>query len=285
MLVDLKTLVDEAARQHRAVGAFNTANLESVRAVIDAAEKRGEAVILQHAELHETVAPLAIIGPIMLGAAKRARVPVCVHLDHGEDPAYLKQALDLGFTSVMVDASAKSFEENVAITQKVVALAGQYGASVEAELGRVIRPASGGGGDDPSHLPPDAQYTDPEAAGKFAAATGIDALAIAFGTAHGVYTAKPVLDVDRVAAVREAAGLPLVMHGGSGVSPADYRAAIQNGIAKVNYFTYMSLAGAAGVQSLLQQKGEGVRFDEMAEAARLAMQADVERAMGLFAGA
>ncbi|WP_329887823.1 class II fructose-bisphosphate aldolase [Pseudoramibacter faecis] len=284
MLVDLKMLVDEAARQHRAVGAFNTVNLESVRAVIDAAEKRGEPVILQHAELHETMAPLVIIGPIMLDAAKRARVPVCVHLDHGENPAYLKQALNLGFTSVMIDASAKSFEENVAITQKVVALAGQYGASVEAELGRVIRPASGGGSDNPAHLPPDAAYTDPEAAGKFAAATGIDALAIAFGTAHGVYTVKPVLDVGRVAAVREAVGLPLVMHGGSGVSPVDYRAAIQNGIAKVNYFTYMSLAGAAGVRSILQKKKEGIRFDEMAEAARLAMQADVERAMRLFAG-
>lgn len=284
MLVDLKTLVDEAARRHRAVGAFNTANLESVRAVIGAAEKRGEPVILQHAELHETIAPLTIIGPIMLDAAKRARVPVCVHLDHGEDPAYLKQALDLGFTSVMIDASAKSFEENVAITQKVVVLAGQYGASVEAELGRVIRPASGGGCDDPAHLPPDAAYTDPEAAVKFAAATGIDALAIAFGTAHGVYAVKPELDVGRVAAVREAVGLPLVMHGGSGVSPADYRRAIQNGIAKVNYFTYMSLAGAADVHALLQEKGERVRFDEMAEAARLAMQADVERAMALFAG-
>lgn len=284
MLVDLKILVDEAARQHRAVGAFNTANLESVRAVIGAAEKRGEPVILQHAELHETIAPLTIIGPIMLDAAKRARVPVCVHLDHGEDPAYLKQALDLGFTSVMIDASAKSFEENVAITQKVVVLAEQYGASVEAELGRVIRSASGGGCDDPAHFPPDAAYTDPEAAVKFAAATGIDALAIAFGTAHGVYAVKPELDVGRVAAVREAVGLPLVMHGGSGVSPADYRRAIQNGIAKVNYFTYMSLAGAAGVHALLQEKGERVRFDEMAEAARLAMQADVERAMALFAG-
>ena len=172
MLVDLKILVDEAARQHRAVGAFNTANLESVRAVIDAAEKRGEPVILQHAELHETIAPLTIIGPIMLDAAKRARVPVCVHLDHGEDPAYLKQALDLGFTSVMIDASAKSFEENVAITQKVVVLAEQYGASVEAELGRVIRSASGGGCDDPAHFPPDAAYTDPEAAVKFAAPAG-----------------------------------------------------------------------------------------------------------------
>lgn len=284
MLVGLKTLADEAARQHRAIGAFNTANLESVRAVIDAAEKRGEPVILQHAELHETVAPLAIIGPIMLDAAKRARVPVCVHLDHGEDLAYLKQALDLGFTSVMIDASAKSFEDNVAITQEAVALAGTYGASVEAELGRVIRPASGGGSDDPAHLPSDAEYTDPEAAGKFAAATGIDALAIAFGTAHGVYAVKPVLDVGRVAAVREAADLPLVMHGGSGVSPGDYRKAIQNGIAKVNYFTYLSLAGAAGVQTLLQEKGAGIRFDEMAEAARLAMQADAERAMKLFAG-
>jgi fructose-bisphosphate aldolase class II len=284
MLVRLKTLLQEAYDGHYGVGAFNTPNLEAVRAVIAAAEKRGEGVILQHAELHESLMPLSVIGPVMLAAAKGAKVPVAVHLDHGEHLDYLKKALDLGFTSVMIDGSALPYDENVAVTQKTVEMAKAYGADVEAELGRVIRPASGGGTDDPKHLPPEAAYTDPEAAKAFADATGVDCLAIAFGTAHGVYETKPVLDVSRVAAVREAVHLPLVMHGGSGVTDGEMQKAIQNGICKINYFTYMSLAGGAGVRKLIADtpEPEGLRFDQMAQAAQDAMQADVEKAMAVF---
>jgi fructose-bisphosphate aldolase class II len=284
MLVRLKTLLQEAYDGHYGVGAFNTPNLEAVRAVIAAAEKRGEGVILQHAELHESLMPLSVIGPVMLAAAKGAKVPVAVHLDHGEHLDYLKKALDLGFTSVMIDGSALPYDENVAVTQKTVEMAKAYGADVEAELGRVIRPASGGGTDDPKHLPPEAAYTDPEAAKAFADATGVDCLAIAFGTAHGVYETKPVLDVSRVAAVREAVRLPLVMHGGSGVTDGEMQKAISNGICKINYFTYMSLAGGAGVRKLIADtpEPEGLRFDQMAQAAQDAMQADVEKAMAVF---
>jgi fructose-bisphosphate aldolase class II len=285
MLVRLSTLLQKAYDGHFGVGAFNTPNLEAVRAVIGAAEKRGEGVILQHAELHESLMPLEIIGPVMLAVAKAASVPVAVHLDHGEHLDYLKKALDLGFTSVMIDASAKPYEDNVTLTKQAVALAKPYEADVEAELGRVIRPASGGGTDDPKHLPPEAAYTDPEAAKAFVDATGVDCLAIAFGTAHGVYESKPVLDVNRVAEVREAVHLPLVMHGGSGVTDDEMQKAIQNGICKINYFTYMSLAGGAGVRNLIDstQNPESLRFDQMAQAAQDAMQADVEKAMGIFA--
>lgn len=284
MLVSLKTLLQDAYTRRVGVGAFNTPNLESVRAVIAAAEARGEGVILQHAELHESIMPLAIIGPVMVAAAKGASVPVAVHLDHGEHLDYLKQALDLGFTSVMLDASARPYEENVALTRQAVDLAAPYGAAVEAELGRVIRPASGGGTDDPDNLPPDAAYTDPQAAKAFADATGIDCLAIAFGTAHGVYRSKPILDVNRVAEVRKAVQLPLVMHGGSGVTDDEMQKAIENGICKINYFTYMSLAGGEGVRTLIDRadEPEGLRFDQMAQAAQDAMQADVERAMAVF---
>jgi fructose-bisphosphate aldolase class II len=284
MLVRLSTLLQKAYDGHFGVGAFNTPNLEAVRAVIGAAEKRGEGVILQHAELHESLMPLSVIGPVMLAAAKAAKVPVVVHLDHGEHLDYLKKALDLGFTSVMIDGSALPYDENVAVTQKTVEMAKAYGADVEAELGRVIRPASGGGTDDPKHLPPEAAYTDPEAAKAFVDATGVGCLAIAFGTAHGVYETKPVLDVSRVKAVREAVHRPLVMHGGSGVTDGEMQKAIQNGICKINYFTYMSLAGGAGVRKLIQDtpEPEGLRFDQMAQAAQNAMQADVEKAMAVF---
>jgi fructose-bisphosphate aldolase class II len=284
MLVKMSALLKEAYDKHVGVGAFNTPNLEAVRATVAAAEARGEGVILQHAQLHESLMPMDVIAPVMLDAAKRASVPVAVHLDHGEDLDYLKQALELGFTSIMIDASAKPYEDNVAITKAAVEMAKAYDADVEAELGRVIRPASGGGTDDPDNLPPDAAYTDPAAAKAFVDATGVDCLAIAFGTAHGVYTSKPVLDVNRVAEVREAVQLPLVMHGGSGVTDDEMQKAIANGICKINYFTYMSLAGGAGVRALIDGADDpaGLRFDQMAQAAQDAMQADVERAMAVF---
>lgn len=284
MLVHLNKLLGDAYTRRVGIGAFNTPNLEAVRAVIAAAEKRGEGVILQHAELHEPIMPLSIIGPVMVAAAENASVPVAVHLDHGEHLDYLKKALDLGFTSIMLDASAQSYEDNVALTKQAVELAKPYGAAVEAELGRVIRPASGGGTDDPENLPPDASYTDPKMAKAFVDATGVDCLAIAFGTAHGVYTSKPVLDVNRVAEVREAVRLPLVMHGGSGVTDGEMQKAIENGICKINYFTYMSLAGGEGVRTLINGADDptALRFDQMAQAAQDAMQADVERAMAVF---
>lgn len=284
MLVHLNELLQNAYTRRVGIGAFNTPNLEAVRATIAAAEARGEGVILQHAELHESVMPLSVIGPVMVAAAENARVPVAVHLDHGEHLDYLKRALDLGFTSVMLDASARPYEENVTMTKQAVDLAKSYGAAVEAELGRVIRPASGGGTDDPENLPPDAAYTDPKMAKAFVDTTGVDCLAIAFGTAHGVYTSKPVLDVNRVAEVREAVRLPLVMHGGSGVTDDEMQKAIENGICKINYFTYMSLAGGEGVRTLIDgaEDPAGLRFDQMAQAAQDAMQADVERAMAVF---
>lgn len=285
MLVTLKAISEKAMAGHFAVGAFNTTNLESIRAVLDAAEKLNQPVILQHAELHEPIAPLAILGPIMVAMAEKATVPVCVHLDHGEHLDYLKQALDLGFTSVMFDGSALPTPENTEKSHATVALASKYGASVEAELGRVLRPEGGGGSDDLSALPPEACYTDPEAAKTFVADTGIDALAIAFGTAHGIYTTKPVLDVGRVALIRDALHMPLVMHGGSGVSDDEFHRAIANGITKINYFTYMSLAGGNGVRTLQNNSTDpdSLRFDTMAEAARQAMQRDVEHAMSIFA--
>lgn len=277
MLVNLVEILKLAEGRKCAVGAFNTPNLECVTAVLNAAEKLDVPVIISHAELHESVAPLSVIGPVMLQAAKAAKVPVCVHLDHCETLDYMEQALEIGFTGVMYDGSALPYEENVANTIKAVAMAKKHGAGVEAEIGTL---ASREGGEATGSGP---VYTDPELAVKFCSETGIDALAPSFGTAHGIYKAKPVLDLDRVKIIAEKVGLPLVMHGGSGVSPEDYRTAIANGIRKINYYSYMSKAGVTAVKELLE-KEDVTFFHDLALTAQGAMERDVEKAMQVFSG-
>lgn len=284
MRVNLTTILKNAQAEGRAVGAFNTPNLESVQAVIGAAEALNQPVIIMHAQIHESLIPLEEIGPVMVAMADRAKVAVCVHLDHGEDLGYLLHAIKMGFTSVMYDGSKLPDEENRTNTREIVRVAHYLGISVEAELGRVLRPEGGGTADpDEKDLIPADCYTDPAQASAFVAATGVDALAIAFGTAHGLYEAAPCLDFSRIAAIRRQVAVPLVMHGGSGVSDGDFRRAIAAGIAKINYFTYMSLAGGAAVKAWFEQNpGRTLRFDEMAELGKAAMQADVIRALEVF---
>ena len=277
MLVNLVEILKLAEEKKCAVGAFNTPNWECILAVIDAAEKLNVPVIISHAQLHEEVSPLAKIGPIMVEAAKRAKVPVCVHLDHCETLDYMAQALEIGFTGVMYDGSTLPYEENLENTKKAVAMAKNYSCGVEAELGAL---ASREGGADNASGP---AYTDPDEAVAFCRETGIDALAPSFGTAHGIYKAKPVLDLDRVKVISEKAGLPLVMHGGSGVSPEDYRTGIANGLRKINYYSYMSKAGTQAVKELLA-KEDVTFFHDLALAAQKAMEADAEKAMRVFAG-
>lgn len=277
MLVNLVEILKLAEEKKCAVGAFNTPNWECILAVIDAAEKLNVPVIISHAQLHEEVSPLAKIGPIMVEAAKRAKVPVCVHLDHCETLDYMAQALEIGFTGVMYDGSTLPYEENLENTKKAVAMAKNYSCGVEAELGVL---ASREGGADNASGP---VYTDPDEAVAFCRETGIDALAPSFGTAHGIYKAKPVLDLDRVKVISEKTGLPLVMHGGSGVSPEDYRTGIANGLRKINYYSYMSKAGTQAVKELLA-KEDVTFFHDLALAAQKAMEADAEKSMRVFAG-
>ena len=276
MKASLKEVLDIAEAKNCAIGAFNTPTFENVVAVISAAEKLGTPVIISHAELHEAEgAPLDRIGPLMIWAAERAKVPVCVFLDHGETISYVKHAVDLGFTGAMYDASLKSYDENVAGTKEVVAYARARGVQVEAEIGSMA--AREGGADGTGA----AVYTDPELARQFVAETGIDALAASFGTAHGIYKAKPVLDFDRIRRIRELTGVPLVMHGGSGVSPEDYRTAIGCGIRKVNYYSYMARAGRNAVAEKLAS-GDVTFFHILAAEATKAMEADVAKAMKVF---
>ena len=277
MLVNLVEILKLAEEKKGAVGAFNTPNLECITAVISAAERLNVPVILAHAELHEPAAPLAVIGPVMVEKAKRAGVPVCVHLDHCETFSYMRQALELGFTGVMYDGSLLPYAENLENTKKAVAMAKNYNCGVEAELGAL---ASREGGASAGSGP---VYTDPEQAEVFCAETGIDALAPSFGTAHGIYKSRPVLDLERVKVIAEKTGLPLVMHGGSGVSHEDYRTGIRNGLRKINYYSYMSRAGVTAVKELLE-KEDVTFYHDLALAAQKAMESDAEKAMRVFAG-
>ena len=271
MLVNLKEILAIAEERKCAVGAFNTPNLECLIAVIDAAQKLGTPVIISHAELHENISPLEKIGPVMVQAAEKAGVPVCVQLDHGETLDYIERSLEIGFTGIMYDGSLLPYEENLMNTKKAVAMARSFNAGVEAELGAMPSREGGEAASGPV-------YTDPAQAEKFCRETGIDALAPSFGTAHGIYKAKPMLDFERVRIISEKTGLPLVMHGGSGVSEDDFRRAIKAGIRKINYYTYMSNAGSRAVRELLA-KEDVTFFHDLAIVAQKAMQADAEKAM------
>lgn len=279
MLVTMGTLLSEAAKGGFAVGAFNFSTLESGRAAIEAAERTGCPFILQHAPAHEKYVPLDMAAPIMLQLAKSAKVPVAVHLDHGTDFALCRHALELGFTSVMIDSSALPFEENVAVAAAVVAEAKRHGADVEAELGSMPHNFNGELGD----YSPEDFYTRPDDAASYVERTGVDALAISFGTVHGVYKAKPRLSLEVVERVRDATnGMPLVMHGGSGLSDRDYRAVISRGIRKINYYTYGAIAGGKAVVALAKERGDGIQFHDVAVAATDAMRDDLARVMKLF---
>mgnify|MGYP004619636607 CR=1 FL=1 len=274
MLVTLKEILEIAQNSKTAVGSFNTPNMTSVLSVIGAAGKLSQPVILMHAEVHEEMGlcKMEDILPVMLHFAKKATVPVCVHLDHGTDLDYVKRGLALGFTSVMYDGSTLSEEENTANTKKIVAAAQKSGASVEAEIGSMGAREGGGTGDT-------SVYTEPDAAKRFAENTRIDALACAFGTAHGFYLKKPKLDFERLSKIDSLVNAPIVMHGGSGVSTDDYREVIRRGVRKINYYTYMAKAGGAAISNK-----EYAQFHDAIKDAQAAMQNDVEKAIRVFSG-
>lgn len=284
MLATLNEVMKIAEDRKIAIGSFNTPNLESLLAVVQAAEELDLPVIIQFAQCHEPWIPLAVIGPVMMEAARRSTVPVCVHLDHGETLEYLQQALDLGFTGIMFDGSVLSYEENLENTKKAVMMAARTGASVEAELGSMGRRESGAGEDtgaeDETKI-----YTDPEMAKVFVEETGIDELACSFGTTHGIYLTEPKLDFDVVRNVRRlTGGIPVVMHGGSGVSREDYRKAIEAGVRKINYFTYMDKVGGQAAAEYVRTAEKGpVFFSSVSMASRDAMKENVKQAMKMFA--
>ncbi len=275
MIVNLKNILKIAEAEGCAVGSFNTPNFESLRAVIGAAEALKQPVIIMHAQVHEEMGlcKMEEIAPVMLFMAERASVPVCVHLDHGTDLDYVRRALELGFTSVMYDGSEQSLDINRANTCIIKEIAERKNISIEAEVGSMgAREAGSGGGE--------SIYIDPEAAAEFVKSTGIDALACAFGTAHGIYLKQPKLDFERVRKIKSMINVPIVMHGGSGVSNEDYKKVISCGVRKINYYTYMAKAGGEAVDKMADR----TFFHDIAAAAEQGMKENVKAAIRVFSG-
>ncbi len=236
MLVNLNAVLADAQKNHYAVGLFNTTDTDMLEAVISAAEECRSPVIIGTAEVLLPNGELKLIAPSIIAAAKRATIPVVVHYDHGLTFDRCMEALQLGFSSIMFDGSAGAYDKNIADTREIVKIAHAFGATVEGEIGHVGEASAED--NDATDL-----YTRVDEAEAYLKATGVDALAVSIGTAHGAYKSKPKLDFERLAALRAALDVPLVLHGGSGLSDDDFRTSIAKGIAKVNIFTDLCLAG------------------------------------------
>lgn len=229
-LVSMKELLARAEDNNCAVGAFSVGNMEMVMGAVKASEDTNTPIIIQIAEKRLKNSPLELMGPMMVSAAKNAKTDIAVHLDHGLTTECVRKALETGFSSVMLDLSLLPFNENIDKTRLVVDMAAGYGASVEAELGVV----GGNEGDSAKHI---ITCTDPAKAKEFCEQTGIDALAVAIGNAHGNYPVLPELRFDILEQINNSVCVPLVLHGGTGITADMFRRAISLGIRKINIAT------------------------------------------------
>jgi tagatose 1,6-diphosphate aldolase GatY/KbaY len=245
--VTSRQLLSDAQKEGYAVGAFNVENMEMVQAVAAAAEELQAPVIMQTTPSTVKYADLAYFYANAKAAAEQVSVPVVIHLDHGNSFALAMRALRTGYTSIMIDGSHGTFEENIAVSKAVADACHPSGVPVEAELGKV------GGKEDDLEGGEGNPYTDPKEAGIFAEETGVDSLAVAIGTAHGVYKGIPRLDVERLSEIREVVTIPLVLHGTSGVPDDAVRECIRRGICKVNYATDLRIAFSRGVKAYLKE--------------------------------
>lgn len=247
--VTTEQMMARADREGYAVGAFNVENMEMVMAVVRAAEELRAPVILQTTPSTIKYAGLAMYYGNVRAAAERASVPVALHLDHGSSFELAMQALRTGYTSIMIDGSKEPLEGNIAVTKRVADACRPSGIPVEAELGKV-------GGKEDDLVCDDPGYTDPDDAVRFVKETGITSLAVAIGTAHGIYKGEPKLDVERLSEIRKVVSVPLVLHGASGVPDDAVRECIRRGISKVNFATELRIAYSNGVKSFLKENPE-----------------------------
>ena len=243
MIANLNDVLMPAKKGRYAIGLFNTFDIELARAVLNAAEEKGSPVIYGTAEVLLPYGTLEDIAPSLLAMAKAASVPVVLHLDHGLNKETCIKALELGFSSVMYDCSTETYEDNVRKVKEMADIAHSFGASIEGELGHV------GDNDGSAEAADDTDrssfFTDPALAKDYVEQTGVDALAISVGNAHGTYKFPPKLDFARITDIADAVpSTPLVLHGGSGISDQDFKKAIELGISKVNIFTDINSAGA-----------------------------------------
>ena len=275
MIVNLDAVLKDAQKNHYAVGLFNTTDTDMLEAAIAAAEELRSPIVIGTAEVLLPFGELKLIAPSIIAAAKRAKVPVVVHYDHGLTFDRCMEALKLGFSSVMFDGSAKDYETNLKETCEIVKIAHSFGASVEGEIGHVGNAMDGD--EDVTDM-----YTTPEEARAYIEATGVDALAVAIGSAHGVYKKKPMLNIERLKEIRREIDTPLVLHGGSGLSDDDFKTTIREGIAKVNIFTDLCLAGD---RATLDGRERGIGYLETRNLKVAYIKEEVKKKILLFGSA
>lgn len=270
MLVNLNDVLKKAQKEKYAVGLFNTTDTDMLQAAIEAAEEMRSPIIIGTAEVLLPYGELSLIAPSIIHAAKNASVPVVVHYDHGLTYERCIEALKLGFSSIMFDASLLDYKENLVRTRELTKIAHMFGATVEGEVGHV-------GNADASTE--DDVYTAPETAKEYVDATAVDACAVAFGTAHGAYLKQPKLDFERLKEIRSVTDVPLVMHGGSGLTDEDFKTAIACGVAKINIFTDLCLAGS---EAMKQASNENIGYLEARNMKVQSIKDEVKKKMLLF---
>lgn len=247
MLVNMNEVLLPAKKGGYGVGFFNAVNVEMARAVIETAEELKSPVMIGTAEVLLQAMELERVAEYLIPMAQKASVPVCVHYDHGLTFERCMQALKLGFASIMYDCSTAGYEENVEKVAEMVKICHTMGVTVEGELGHVGDNAGAGKLENPSDY-----FTNPDTAVDFVKKTGVDSLAVAVGNAHGDYAFPPKLDFERIATISKMTGIPLVLHGGSGLAADDFKRAVQLGVCKVNIFTDIDKAGKAGIEAGLK---------------------------------
>ena len=274
MLVTLREVLKDAQEKKYGVGLFNTINLEMAKGVLAAAEELKSPVIIGTAEVLLPYASLEELAYFLVPMAKKASVPVVLHYDHGLTDKKIVEAMRLGFSSVMYDCSTDTYENNITRVAQMVKIADMFGASVEGELGHV-------GANDES-AGDDSIYTEPEQARDFAQRTGVDALAVAIGTAHGAYKEKPRLDIGRLAEISRTVPVPLVLHGGSGLSDEDFKNCVANGISKINIFTDINCAAAKAAHDFYK---EGCGLTDIQNQITEAVKQETMKKMRIFGSA
>jgi len=280
-IVTLKDALKKAEEGQYGIGMFNVINIETINSVLDAAEENASPVIMSYPEVDWRYVDADLVTKNMVEKARSARVPVVLHYDHGHNLDFMQMLLDLGWTSLMIDESKRPLEENIAITSKVVEMAKKYGASVEAELGHVPFDEGGHGSD--LQVDIESLYTKVDEAVYFVKRTGVDALAVSIGTVHGEFKSTPKLNLERLQELQASLPIPMVLHGGSGLSDQDFRNCIARGIRKINVFTEIMLTPANVIKArLAKEPGWKMSYTEIMDICLLSMKDAIKRNMDVF---
>lgn len=284
MLVNMREILDDARKHSYAVGCINTPTMDLLRAIVGAAEDVGTPIIIDHAEVHDPLVPIEDIAPYMLDFARRATVPVAVHVDHGVDHRFVMRGVRAGFTSVMYDLSTLPFDENLARVTEFTKFAHSLDISVEGELGVMTSTLHDTHGGPAAPVDIRETFTDPDLAATFAKESGVDALAVCFGTVHGMYVAEPKLDIEHLAKLRAAVPeeTALVMHGSSGVDFDQIAQAVNAGTTKINYYSYLSAEASRFAGEMVAGADGPVFYHDLTEATTEHIRAKTRELLNVF---